>query len=209
MKVSLKENCKNLIRKLLKELENISRDAKENNTPIQILCKEKLYYNVSAFAKYLEDNYKYKYSTARDAIQEMEDEGEITREVNGYFELRYASKKISNIIQNHLYATILPLETQSDSVYYIEVSDNMAPFLAELFNTTVQRNDKRFYASAPNLLLMLDLAIPEEFDICEKKPFNLTSFFKGFGIIVRDYNTVYQNIVYSDRLEHTARRFSA
>lgn len=183
-----------IAKRKLRELENILAEAEKNDLAIEELTSELLFYSVNSFATYLQKTEGFSKSTARDAIQKLEDSEIITKSKQGFYVLKRDSKRIDNIIKYQLYATPLPLENQSDSVHYIEVSDNMAPFLADLFNKSMQRNDKRFFSVAPNLLLLLDLEIPARFNIAKKQPFNLISFFKSYGITVRDYNTVCQEI---------------
>lgn len=204
MKATKKDECKKLIREILKTLEVLSDEAERNNTPIYEVCSDLLFQTVSGFSQAIQTKYGYNESTARNAINEMESDGEISKEAHGYFELKRSSKKIDKIVKHQLFATPLPLKNQNDSAQYIEVSDNMSPFLAELFNKSMHMNDKRFYSVAPNLLLLLDLAIPESSEIAVKETFNLSDFLNDYGIAVRDYNIVHQEIkgtTYTEMLE--------
>ena len=97
---------------------------------------------------------------------------------------------ISKMVKYSMYITLLPVLNQSQGTYYMEVPNNSAQFLADLFNQSISRNDKRFYAVAHNLLLMLDLELSDRHSIVEKKPFNLKSFISEYGITVRDYETL-------------------
>ena len=190
----LKTKAKKIIIESLRELETALDEAEKSGTSIKEIAPNLLFTSVKSFSEELGKRKMFSTFTARDALQELIDDEEIIKSKQGYYVLKRNSKKIDNIIKYQLYATPLPLENQNDSVHYIEVSDNMAPFLADLFNKSMQRNDKRFYSVAPNLLLLLDLEIPTGFNIAEKQPFNLVSFFKSYGITVRDYNTVCQEI---------------
>lgn len=190
----LKQKAKRIITKLLRELETALDEADRSGIPIEEIAPDLLFPSVKSFSEALGATEMFSISTARDALQDLIDNEEITKSKQGFFVLKRNSTRIDSIIKYQLYATPLPLEKQTESIHYIEVSDNMAPFLADLFNKSMHRNDKRFFSVAPNLLLLLDLAIPSELSIVEKQPFNLTSFFKSYGITVRDYNTICQEI---------------
>lgn len=190
----LKEKAKVIIKKLLRELDTMLDEAEKSGVSIHEIAPELIFNNVNHFAEELSNSCGFSKSTARNAIQELENDGEIEKSKHGYYELKHDTKKIDKVIRYQLYATPLPLQSQHTDIHYIEVTDNMSPFLAELFNRSMQRNDKRFYSVAPNLLLLLDLASPPELELIEKKPFDLSAFFKEYGISVRDYNAVCQTI---------------
>lgn len=184
-----KDRCKRDILKILKELEIVIEEAEKEGITASEIDSDLIYYNVKSFGEALSKHARYSSSTARDAINELEDNGEIAKNKHGFYELA-RSKNISTIIKYGMYITLLPVLNQTQGTYYMEVPNNSAQFLADLFNQSVSRNDKRFYAIAHNLLLMLDLELSAKHNIVEKKPFNLKSFIKEYGITVRDYETI-------------------
>ena len=185
-----KERCKKDILKLLKNLEIIIDEAEKEGHSANEIETDLFYYNVDSFSKALSKNTSYSKYTARDAINELESTGAIAKTKHGFYELATNSKDISKIVKYSMYITLLPVMNQPQGTYYMEVPNNSAQFLADLFNQSVSRNDKRFYAVAHNLLLMLDLELSAKHNIIEKKPFDLKSFIKTYGIGLRDYETI-------------------
>ena len=191
---TLKEQAKKFVIKILKELDSVMDEVERSGGDIKAIVPELIFTSPNRLATDIEETGKFNKSTARDAIKELLDKGIITMSSDNYLVLVPEVKKVNNYIPHQLYATPLPLNTSEDSVYYIEVSDNMSPLLTDLFNKSVQRNDKRFYSIAHNLILVLDLAVPEDSETIVKSPFNPVSFLKEHGITVRNYNKTYQNI---------------
>lgn len=184
-----KEQCKKAVLKILRELEALLEEAERDGIPLSEFQSDLMYKSVQPFATAISINSNYSASTARDAINELIKAGRISIQENGFFELT-KSKNIAKIVKNSLYVTPLPIQGQSNGTHYLETSDNAAPFLANLFNKSTSRNDKRFYSISHNLLLMLDLGLSHEQGILGKKEFDLVSFIKSFGIFVQDYDTL-------------------
>ena len=184
-----KEQCKKAVLKLLRTLESQLEEAEKNGIPLSEFQSDLMYSKIKPFADAISNNSRYSSSTARDAINELIKAGKISIQGRDFFELT-KSKNIAKIVKNNLYVTPLPVLNQTNCTHYIETSDNAAPFLANLFNKSISRNDKRFYSLAHNLLLMLDLELSNAQDIVCKKEFDLVSFIKDFGIFVKDYDTL-------------------
>ena len=185
MKQTKKESCKDDVRMILENLESLLSEVQKSNTDIFSLEDAPLYSSIKSFAEMLHNEYNYGYSTARDALVEMERAGEIIKSHEGYYTSSNGahSQNIINSIASQMYATILP----NVHSIYIEVPDNMAHLLEKSLNNYVARNDKRFYTVAHNLLLLLDLEIPSESSVFQKA-FCLESLLEQHGIKLRDYN---------------------
>lgn len=185
MKRTKKEDCKDTIRMILKKLETLLFEVHKSNADIFSLEDAPLYGSVNSFGGMLNREYGYGTSTARDALKEMIDAGEVIKNSEGYYTLSdgSVSQNIVTSLSSQMYATILPT-VQS---IYIEVPDNMAYVLEKRLNNYVARNDKRFYTIAHNLLLLLDLEIPTDSNIVQKD-FCLETLLEKHGIRLRAYD---------------------
>lgn len=191
MKLTKKERCKNLVVEIIKDIDNSREEAALEDILIETIPDLPLYDSVRSFAEYIAANYEYNFATARNAINELLKKGIIFQADDNYYSLSTSkhTHNVTNNIASQMYATVLPVE----QAMYIEVPNNMAFIMVNELNRFLHRNDKRFYAIADNLLLLLDLSIPSESDIVEKN-FDIFKFFSKHGIPIKSYNLTQKSI---------------
>ena len=165
-KSNKKQNCKDYILQILEAFETEFQENSVNGRLKEEFVSEYRFPTSKRLAEYLEENTDIAYSTAQEVIRELQ--GKEVKGVKGdaliYFDKENSCFRIqqtTSLNNAHYYSNVSYTFLFPQELTYLEVSHNMAFSIAMQLNEYFPKNDIRTYALAPNLLLCIDLEIPD------------------------------------------------
>ena len=165
-KSNKKLNCKNYILQILEEFEAEFQENSVNGRIKEGFVSEYRFQTSKELAEYLEENTDVAYSTAQEVIRELQ--GKEVKGTKGdaliYLDKENRCFRIqpaTSLNNKQYYSNVSYTFLCPQEMIYLEVSHNMAFPIAMQLNEYFPKNDVRTYALAPNLLLCIDLEIPD------------------------------------------------
>lgn len=165
-KSNKKLNCKNYILQILEEFEAEFQENSVNGRIKEGFVSEYRFQTSKELAEYLEENTDVAYSTAQEVIRELQ--GKEVKGTKGdaliYLDKENRCFRIqpaTSLNNKQYYSNVSYTFLCPQEMIYLEVSHNMAFPIAMQLNEYFPKNDVRTYTLAPNLLLCIDLEIPD------------------------------------------------
>lgn len=165
-KSNKKQKCKDCILQILEEFEAEFQENSTNGRLKEEFVSKYRFQTSKELAEYLEKNTDIAYSTAQEVIRELQG-----KKVKGtksdaliYFDKEnrcFRLQPATSLNNKQYYSNVSYTFLCPQEMAYLEVSHNMAFSIAMQLNEYFPKNDIRTYALAPNLLLCIDLEIPD------------------------------------------------